>query len=138
MDWKNIRTNKELADLSGVRGNYISRWLKGGGGPNADNLKKIADALGVSMDYLWTGEHQENQTIKEKLEVFSLVFDKLSSENDCKYVTGLIAEIDNFKDPTKVEATIQIIKLLGDLPGEKVVTLLKVVEAFIEEKRGGE
>ena len=59
---KNI-SQVELSELSGVSTKSLSRYELGTSIPPADNLKLIADVLGVSTDYL-LGE--ENTTIKDK------------------------------------------------------------------------
>lgn len=45
-------TTRELADLTGVAQQQISRYEKNGTGMKAETLKHLALALGVSTDYL--------------------------------------------------------------------------------------
>lgn len=52
-----ILTQKELANLAGVSPATLSSWMGNGKGkryvvPTADNLRKIADVFGVTLDYL--------------------------------------------------------------------------------------
>jgi transcriptional regulator with XRE-family HTH domain len=48
---------KELAALSGVKKRTIDNYLRENGAePSAENAVKIARALGVSVEYLVTGE----------------------------------------------------------------------------------
>lgn len=42
----------QLAERSGLQGSAISHFETGGRKPSFDNLKRLADALGVSTDYL--------------------------------------------------------------------------------------
>lgn len=46
----------ELAEAAGVRAHTVWRWESGKFSPDADNLPLIAAALGVSVDWLLTGE----------------------------------------------------------------------------------
>jgi transcriptional regulator with XRE-family HTH domain len=43
---------EELAERSGLQDSAISHFETGGRKPSFDNLKRLADALGVSTDYL--------------------------------------------------------------------------------------
>lgn len=52
---KNIQ-QKELADICGISSNGISTWKVTGSYPRADIAVKIAAALGVTVEYLITGE----------------------------------------------------------------------------------
>lgn len=54
-----------LARITGIRQATISDYLKGNSIPSAERFSLIADALGVSMDYLWgkeTGETEPSST----------------------------------------------------------------------------
>ncbi len=57
-------TQNELAVKSGINNKSISRYELGSSTPPADAIKAIADALGVSTDYLLSDK--ENITIKDK------------------------------------------------------------------------
>ena len=56
-------SQKELAEMADVNKKSLSRYELGSSIPPADALKAIADALGVSTDYLLSEEHV---TIKDK------------------------------------------------------------------------
>jgi transcriptional regulator with XRE-family HTH domain len=43
---------EQLAERSGLQASAISHFETGGRKPSFDNLKRLADALGVSTDYL--------------------------------------------------------------------------------------
>ena len=45
-------TQSQLAEISGLQSSAISHFEAGRRSPSFDNLKRIADALGVSIDYL--------------------------------------------------------------------------------------
>lgn len=44
---------------TGISPTVFSEWKKGKSAPKADKLKKIADFLGVSMEYLTTGVNED-------------------------------------------------------------------------------
>ena len=45
-------TQTQLAELSGVSSTAIAHWETGTRDPKGSSLQKLADALGVSVDYL--------------------------------------------------------------------------------------
>ena len=59
-------TQVAVADSVGIRRPTISDWKKNGSYPTADVAVKIARLLGVSVEYLVTGE--ENDSAKSELE----------------------------------------------------------------------
>jgi len=83
---------KELAALTGISKHTLDNYLNVREYmPSADVAVKIANALGVSVEYLVTGE--ENGPDKSSLgpEIRSLVQNfKLLSEDDRKMITGIM------------------------------------------------
>lgn len=53
---RNGMTASQLARKSGVPNTTIADWLSGRKPRNLDQVKKVADALGVSIDHLAYGE----------------------------------------------------------------------------------
>ena len=49
----------EVAKATGIAPSMFTDWKKGRYQPKAEKLKKIADYFDVSVDYLMTGESQE-------------------------------------------------------------------------------
>jgi transcriptional regulator with XRE-family HTH domain len=49
----------ELANRVGVHYNHLGRFERGSSRPSADTLKKLADVLGVSSDYLLEGSLED-------------------------------------------------------------------------------
>jgi transcriptional regulator with XRE-family HTH domain len=47
---------RKLSEAAGIHWNQMSRYSAGGSLPSAENLSKIARALGVGMDWLWEGD----------------------------------------------------------------------------------
>ena len=88
---------KELAALSGISKHTLDNYLcVRGYMPSADAAVKIARTLGVSVEYLVTGE--ENSQDKSSLgpEIRSLVQNfKLLSEDDRKMITGIMQLFKN-------------------------------------------
>ncbi len=52
---------KDLADYSGISTSAISAWNKNNTNPAAESLSIIADFLGVSLEYLITGQENTNK-----------------------------------------------------------------------------
>lgn len=51
--------NADIARATGISNMTLSDWKRGVSTPKQDKLMKIADYLGVSVDYLMTGEGKE-------------------------------------------------------------------------------
>lgn len=51
-------TQNGLGEKTGIRQATISDYLKGKSIPSAERFFLIARALGVSMDFLWTGKNE--------------------------------------------------------------------------------
>ena len=49
----------DISRATGLSSTVFSEWKKGKAQPKADKLQKIADALGVSMEFLLTGKDPE-------------------------------------------------------------------------------
>lgn len=54
---KNL-SQEELGRLVGVHANHLGRYERGLSKPSADTLQRIAEALGVSSDYLINGSSE--------------------------------------------------------------------------------
>ena len=52
-------TQKELAQLLAVSNKTISKWETGGGFPDVTFFPELAKIFGVSIDYLMTGESDD-------------------------------------------------------------------------------
>lgn len=70
-------TPYKVSKETGVSQSTLSDWKRGISTPKQDKLQKIADYLGVSLDYLMTGEEKENdryylndETAKVAQEIF--------------------------------------------------------------------
>ena len=54
-------TEKQLSILTGINVNQISRYINSDTDPRASSILKIADALGVSTDYLLREEQDHER-----------------------------------------------------------------------------
>jgi len=70
-------SQKEIAELVGLHSIHYGRYERGGSRPSADKLTKLADALGVSVDFLLDGETEDatfaNLEDKDLLKMFSKI-----------------------------------------------------------------
>ena len=76
-DYSKIRDSLGLTDYAVAKGAGIGRstlsdWKSGAHTPNPQNMKKIADFLGVSVDYLMTGRgyYYSEETAAKAQELF--------------------------------------------------------------------
>lgn len=56
-------TAAAVCRATGIKEQTISNWKRRGGSLRGDNLKKIADYFGVSVEYLMTGEEVTDESI---------------------------------------------------------------------------
>ena len=83
---------KELASLTGISKHTLDNYLNVRGYmPSADVAVKIAHALGVSVEYLITGEEKKPDNSSGGSELRSLIQNfKLLSENDRKMIVNIV------------------------------------------------
>ncbi|MGD9939103.1 MAG: helix-turn-helix domain-containing protein [Clostridia bacterium] len=62
-------TRKEIAERAGIAASTISMWKKRNSLPIADTAVKLAQALGVSVEYLVTGQHPSGSLSGEMLQL---------------------------------------------------------------------
>jgi transcriptional regulator with XRE-family HTH domain len=79
---------KELASLSGLAKRAIDNYLRSANAaiPSAEAAVKIARALGVTVEYLITGEEQ---TVPREIRVITRNLHKIS-QRDCKLIADLV------------------------------------------------
>ena len=56
-------TPYKVSKETGISQSTFSDWKKGRSTPKSDNMKKIADYFGVSVDYLMTGKEEYVETV---------------------------------------------------------------------------
>lgn len=62
---KNGVTAYKVSKETGVTQSTLSDWKRGRSTPKSDNMKKIADYFGVSVDYLMTGKDEPKEMALE-------------------------------------------------------------------------
>ena len=72
-------TQTELARNLGLKPNTISMYCSGNSRPDMDTLLEIASYFNVSIDYLITGEREENKILREELGLSEKSLENLSS-----------------------------------------------------------
>ena len=90
---------KELASLSGISKHTLDNYLNVRGYmPSADVAVKIARVLGVSVEYLVTGEENPQDKVAHGPEILSLIQNfKLLNEDDRKMIIYIIQLFRNKK-----------------------------------------
>ena len=82
----------KVAKATGVTQSTLSDWKRGRSTPKTENMKKLADYFGVSIDYLMTGEETD---IESKVDYV------LSLENG---EMALLEDYRSLPDPFKLKA----------------------------------
>ena len=83
-------TAYKVAKETGITQSTLSDWKRGRSTPKTDNMKKIADYFGVSVEYLITGE-----TTAEKKKVTLTPRDERDIAKDLDRIMGEIKKGDN-------------------------------------------
>ena len=68
LDEKGIK-NSDISRATGISNMTLSDWKRGVSKPKSDKMKKIADFLGVSVEYLETGEEPQSAFTIEMAEI---------------------------------------------------------------------
>ena len=92
---------KELSTLSGVNKRTIDNYLNTHNCmPSADAAVRIADALGVTVEYLVTGQEKQERASSQRLPGPQLILKTLESLNarDQKIVFNLIRSLKEMED----------------------------------------
>lgn len=78
LDKKGISKNKMLTEL-GLAKNSFNNWISRGTSPSGETMQKIANYLGVSVDYLLNGTSKVAVADSKKAELNEL-FDKIPDD----------------------------------------------------------
>jgi len=101
--YKNILV-KELASISGVNRRTIDNYLREDGSiPSADAAVRIAAALGVTVEYLITGNEQQGRKAAQPVPDSRVILKNLEALNrrDRKIVLSLIKSLKDMEDSDK-------------------------------------
>jgi len=104
--FKNILI-KELASISGINRRTIDNYLREDGSiPSADAAVRIANALGVTVEYLITGREQKERSLSTPLPDSRAVLKNLEALNkrDRKIVLNLIKSLKDMEDAEKKQS----------------------------------
>jgi len=78
----------ELAERAGLQPSAISHFETGRRAPSFDNLKRLADALSASLDYL-LGREDQPKAAGPKVQQFFRHFEQMS-ERDQELIQGFV------------------------------------------------
>lgn len=76
-------TQKDFAEVTGIRPSTISDWKKNGNLPTGDAAIKIANYFDISLDYLLTGKLKDE--LSDEDAVLLVRYHNLSSENKAAF-----------------------------------------------------
>ena len=91
LDEKGLK-NADVARATGISNMTLSDWKRGKSVPKSDKMRKIAEYLTVSVDYLMTGKEAEFTAemaeidlelsqMKERIKLYALKMSKLSKSD---------------------------------------------------------
>lgn len=89
-------TQMQLAELLEVTGQAVSKWENGRGMPDVSLLQPLCDALGISLNELFSGEHISAEEYKGKAEenISKLFKEKqIANLKPVKYVFSICANV---------------------------------------------
>jgi transcriptional regulator with XRE-family HTH domain len=101
--YKNIMV-KELASISGINRRTIDNYLrKDSSIPSADAVVRIAAALGVTVEYLITGNVQQERGASQPVPDSRIILKNLETLNkrDRKIVVNLIKSLKDMENTEK-------------------------------------
>lgn len=91
LDEKNLK-NSDVSRATGISNMTLSDWKRGKTKPKTDTMKKIANFLGVSVDYLMTGKDNRFSEemadmdadlimLEKRIKEYAIKLSKLSEED---------------------------------------------------------
>jgi transcriptional regulator with XRE-family HTH domain len=121
---------KDLDGLSGIAYNTISEYENGKLKPSGENLMKLSDALGVSMNYLQTGRESDGVSLTN-----STYENNINSPRDTSSTEIIKLQLQEIISLTKEvkELNIEIRRLNDDLQKEKDEKF-ELMKRFYENK----
>ena len=111
-------SQKELADMIGVAPNTFHGYESGKHDPKSDLLSKIAQACGVSVDYLLGVEKQNSPVLSDEAQRLARDYDELDDYGQRAVRAVADVELDRIRKPASnvigvEEARKKVIPLLG-------------------------
>lgn len=80
-------SQEDLGRVTGLHYNHIGRYERGDSRPSADKLKALADALGVTGDYLLNGSGEQFTKVRFEDQELSRMFQEIEQLPDDKKKT---------------------------------------------------
>lgn len=102
LDEKGLK-NADVARATGISNMTLSDWKRGKSVPKSDKMRKIAEYLNVSADYLMTGKEVEAKkdvlltTMPSKIKEYVLKLAEMPKENQ-EQIMSLIDMLADKKD----------------------------------------
>ena len=104
LDEKGLK-NADVARATGISNMTLSDWKRGKSVPKSDKMRKIAEYLNVSVDYLMTGKEMEFTAemaeidlelsqMKERIKLYALKLSRLS-KSDQDTIMSLIDRMND-------------------------------------------
>lgn len=122
-------SQKTLAELCGVHQTAVSQWEKGRTTPDLDSLKKLANALGVSVEILLGGELTKDEN---KIPGFSRINADAVAEKLGKSDIFALTVNDNTMSPALIPGdTVIVSRLEMPVSGELAAVTAGGSDAFI-------
>ena len=79
LDEKGLK-NSDVARATGISNMTLSDWKRGKSVPKSDKMRKIAEYLNVSLDYLMTGKDMEFTIEMAEIDGQLIMMDKILKE----------------------------------------------------------
>ena len=108
LDEKGLK-NADVARATGISNMTLSDWKRGKSVPKADKMRKIAEYLNVSVDYLMTGKEVEFITETAKRDVLKTEMSNIIKEYALK---------------------------LAEMPKEKQEQIMSLIDMLTDKKEG--
>ena len=87
---KSNKTSYQVSKETGIAQSVLSDWKRGRSTPKSDNMKKIADYFGVTVDYLMTG--------KKELEKNDIVLTTKDNRDIARDLDNIMDKIESGED----------------------------------------
>lgn len=109
----------KVAKATGVTQSTLSDWKRGRSTPKTENMKKLADYFGVSIDYLMTGNEDEKKgasslTKRDEKEINTI----LSNTEQLLQQEGLMFDGDP-ASPEAIESILSAMKIGMEMAKQK-------------------
>lgn len=119
--------DSDVARITKITKSTFSDWKSGRSNPKNDKLQKIADCLGVTIDYLMTGKDEPEPEVSVPAQENSQ-----DISNDLKNVLEKLRKGE--RGPAVYEG-VKIPTSTAELFSEQINVMMKYLDSLIEEKK---